>query len=328
MPSNNLFSRRHVVGHFLAAIFAFPILAFASEDSGACKPMTSEATSKKSSIEDDARNIQGSWTATSWTFSGRELPIADLPAEERSFLSASFQGNRWMIRREGKSAEEFTRFELLPDKQPKQIKMQVNEADGVALGIYRLEGDTLTICMRVDEKADTPPVGFLPLRGSHEVLLIYHRDGGQEPPKPEVAAPGVDPRIPVEPKPIAEARGPSAPPRLPDVVAADLAKLTIAQLKALSVVYQGAFDAKINADRQAMERESAARVRNEVTYELNLGLLNVRVRKRPREMADAAKARQDDVAELESVNELVRLSNNLTLIRIAILNEITADDGK
>lgn len=68
-------------------------------------------------------------------------------------------------------------FKLDPAKKPAEIDVVIN-VDGSGLrwsGIYKLEGDALTICWTQNEKQETRPTDFTSKQGDGRVLFVYKR---------------------------------------------------------------------------------------------------------------------------------------------------------
>jgi uncharacterized protein (TIGR03067 family) len=103
--------------------------------------------------KDQRSELEGTWKATSTAgFS------AEVPKEELQNLEVTFAGNRLSARYGNKSAA--GRVELRPGKSPKEIDVTVTEGPAEAVnqpfaGLYRLQGDTLTIVYRAGKDRPT-----------------------------------------------------------------------------------------------------------------------------------------------------------------------------
>lgn len=117
---------------------------------------TSADPSKKTPAS-ELQRFQGTWQVESWEESGKALATADL--KKRVVF---FGGNIFIFRRDGKVFQAGT-AQLDPSKSPSTINLSIKEGegkDGVMLGIYSLEGDTLKLCF--DPQGQTRPTDFKP----------------------------------------------------------------------------------------------------------------------------------------------------------------------
>jgi uncharacterized protein (TIGR03067 family) len=92
----------------------------------------------------DVDRIQGSWQGTKIEVEGRSAP-ADYVAKGKYI----FKGKQLTMLEGDKQAGKAT-FTLDPAKKPKAIDLTATEGPGkgkTLYGIYRLEGDTLTLCI-------------------------------------------------------------------------------------------------------------------------------------------------------------------------------------
>jgi len=81
--------------------------------------------------------LQGAWIVVSAERGGKAL-------DELKDSRVKVEGDKLTITVASKKKEETARFKLNPTTKPKQI--DILEGQTAALGIYSLEGDTLTIC--------------------------------------------------------------------------------------------------------------------------------------------------------------------------------------
>jgi uncharacterized protein (TIGR03067 family) len=114
------------------------IIAVAVAAAGAC------AVSTIAHAETDAERFQGSWTVQKMVRQGK-----DSPEEKMKELRVSFEGDKFIVKREKKGAETST-FTLDETKNPKTIDMLPATASEKrpAHGIYKLEGDKLSMIWR------------------------------------------------------------------------------------------------------------------------------------------------------------------------------------
>lgn len=121
---------------------------------------------------------QGTWTVLSFESDGQRTPD-----EIARSIVRKVEGDHVTWEREGKSFAG-TKLEVDPSTNPASLVVIPDggrDRGKRVLGIYRLEGDTLTICMA---RADQPrPTRFEAGPGSGLTLMTFRRMA-PEPPKP------------------------------------------------------------------------------------------------------------------------------------------------
>ena len=150
--------------------------------------------------DDDARLLQGKWRVISAEQNGASLPKDRV---EKMFVAVEKDELRGYV--EGTKAEQAAKFSLDPKQDPKHIDFTEARdrdwadrphlklfhrykwvdgkpvpADGKAEGIYKLDGDSLTICWRTTEARDLiggkQQVSELRVRpGVFQSHLYYHQ---------------------------------------------------------------------------------------------------------------------------------------------------------
>ena len=122
-------------------------------------------------VNDELKRHQGIWTATSSTFDGQRAPEA-IARSIRRIVS----DNHVVWERNGKRFAG-TKIELDSTRNPKSIDVipdgGQNRGERV-LGIYKLEGDRLTICMA--RAGQQRPGEFKADKGSGWTLQTFERD--------------------------------------------------------------------------------------------------------------------------------------------------------
>ena len=116
----------------------------------------------------DLDHFQGPWKVVKLTFNGRSAPAEVV--EKGKYV---FKKNKLTIR-ESETSRQECEFTLNPDQDPKTI--DIVGSDGPAkgkkmLGIYRIKGDTLTLCLgeeRPKEFSDADKAGLLELERQKE----------------------------------------------------------------------------------------------------------------------------------------------------------------
>ncbi len=113
---------------------------------------------------------QGTWAVASMEREGRRTG-AEIVAE----ITRVVDGEHVTWKRVGKPFAGTT-VKLDPSANPKAIDVTPDgggSRDKPVLGIYKLDGDSLTICMA---DADLPrPVGFSSAKGSKQTLMVFRR---------------------------------------------------------------------------------------------------------------------------------------------------------
>ncbi len=109
----------------------------------------------------DLEKLQGEWTFVSGEKAGQAPPGGEL-----KMATVTFTGNE--ISCTGVPHEAKGTFSLDPTKSPREIELTMN---GHAIkGIYRLEGDALTICL-----GEERPTEFATREGVNALLMTLKR---------------------------------------------------------------------------------------------------------------------------------------------------------
>jgi uncharacterized protein (TIGR03067 family) len=127
-------------------------------------------TTSDDRLDAEKAKHQGEWEVTSYIRDGKEAS-----PEIRSSIRRIVDGDHVVWKRDGQSFAG-TRFEIDPSKSPTAIDLIPDggpHRDKHVLGIYRLEGDVLTICVA---DVDQPrPTTFEADPGSKKTLQKLHR---------------------------------------------------------------------------------------------------------------------------------------------------------
>jgi|SRR4051812_39811459 len=123
-------------------------------------------------VATEAKRLQGKWACVAAEKDGRKAPpeilkfVATFTDDKMTFDTTDAD------KKEGPDKREF-KIVLDPSKKPKWIDM-VKSAEGKgAMGIYKLEGDELTIC--VGEKDVERPSEFAAPEGSKLNLITFKK---------------------------------------------------------------------------------------------------------------------------------------------------------
>jgi uncharacterized protein (TIGR03067 family) len=106
-------------------------------------------------VKDELNLLQGTWQVSSWEESGK--PITAREMKDRNVF---FGGNVFMFRK-GEKVFQAGAMQLDPSKSPKTVNLSVKEGegrDGVLLGVYSIENDTVKLCF--DPSGQARPKSF------------------------------------------------------------------------------------------------------------------------------------------------------------------------
>jgi RNA polymerase sigma-70 factor (ECF subfamily) len=130
--------------------------------------LATEADAKKT----DEDTIQGTWKVESVTMNGQDKDGKGDLLEKSTFEIAA---NKMLVKfNKGNKPSTYT---LDPATNPKTIDITPEEGDGkgqAVPGIYKLEGDTLTICFPCGAQMKRP-TEFVSKEGSDTILLVLKR---------------------------------------------------------------------------------------------------------------------------------------------------------
>ncbi len=120
--------------------------------------------------QDELARHQGTWAVTSFVRDGVETP-----KEIATSIVRIVEGDHVVWKREGKS---FAGTSIVLDRstEPRSIDVIPDGGqlkDKRVLGIYKLEGDILTICMAGPDQAR--PQAFVAEKGSGLTLMVFRR---------------------------------------------------------------------------------------------------------------------------------------------------------
>jgi uncharacterized protein (TIGR03067 family) len=107
-------------------------------------------TPKDTETKKDGEKFQGKWTVASIEENSKPAP-----ADELAKLEVTIKGDLFTVKIKDEGNKEMT-IKLDPTQKPRTIDLvPKNTKDKTVLGIYKLDGDTLTIC-GTEEKKERP----------------------------------------------------------------------------------------------------------------------------------------------------------------------------
>src|SRR5262249_36972716 len=110
-----------------------------------------------------------------WTFESAEAGGKKAPADELKGLTVTFAGDKYTVKK-GDEVIQVGVQKLAPAKSPKTIDVTVTDGPNkgaVMLGIYEIDGDTLTVCF--DEEGKKRPTEFKSPAGSGTFVNVHKR---------------------------------------------------------------------------------------------------------------------------------------------------------
>jgi uncharacterized protein (TIGR03067 family) len=131
--------------------------------------VTVAAPGPKESPKKEAPGIVGAWTLEKMEFGGMALPVSDVGQ-----LSLTFGADGAVVaRKNGQVEPDGGRFTHYPKKSPAEIDLTEGRAGGKDMtikGIYKIDGETLTLCMT--------PMGDRPTKfesAGQTILMVFKR---------------------------------------------------------------------------------------------------------------------------------------------------------
>jgi uncharacterized protein (TIGR03067 family) len=114
--------------------------------------------------------------------------------QTRYFMAPTISGAVWMgPEDDGKTLRRFYRITPVPGTEPAQVDFAGEDAKEVLHGIYKVEADTLTICMSIDKKRTDASGRFSTRMAAPVMLIAYKRTTGE--PEPSAPSNAADPPV-------------------------------------------------------------------------------------------------------------------------------------
>jgi uncharacterized protein (TIGR03067 family) len=119
----------------------------------------------------EQQKLEGSWMPVSLVLNGKEVPKENLKD-----LTLTFAGDKFTVKSGDKVFGQGT-FKIDPGKDPRTIDTRWTEGDNkgkTEVGIYKVEGDTLTTCF-AEAGTDKRPTSFTSKEDSKSELTVFKR---------------------------------------------------------------------------------------------------------------------------------------------------------
>jgi uncharacterized protein (TIGR03067 family) len=126
------------------------------------------AAPDKDAAKKESPSIVGEWDGEKSVRGGMERPIPD------GGVKVTFTTDGKMLFKEGNKDQETGSYKLDATKSPGEIDITPPKEDGTLIGIFKIDGDTLTICL-ADKGSSDRPTKFESLAGTNVMLVTLKR---------------------------------------------------------------------------------------------------------------------------------------------------------
>jgi uncharacterized protein (TIGR03067 family) len=131
---------------------------------------------KEDATKEDVKKLQGKWQVIKWVDEG-EKPA---PADEIKDFTFEFKDDQVWLQHDKDGKPKPAKYAIDPSKKPKHFDYTLDLGKGLELlhqGIYKLEGDELSICILGDgENKDLKrPTEFKGSEAGRQILFVLKR---------------------------------------------------------------------------------------------------------------------------------------------------------
>jgi uncharacterized protein (TIGR03067 family) len=128
------------------------------------------ADDKKDDKDKDAKKLEGTWAVVSLEREGQKAPD-----EQAKGVTVTFTADGKVTIKDPDKEETKGTYKLDASKKVKEITLVEGDTEKTLYGIYKLDGDNLTICA-IDTSADERPTEFATKEGSKARLVVLKRE--------------------------------------------------------------------------------------------------------------------------------------------------------
>ena len=126
------------------------------------------APGDKEAPKKEVPTLVGEWDGEKAVRGGKERPVPE------GGVTVTFKEDGKMLFKEGNKAEEEGTYKSDAKKTPGEIDISPPKEEGTLIGIYKIEGDTLTICLS-DKGSTDRPSKFESPEGTNIMLITLKR---------------------------------------------------------------------------------------------------------------------------------------------------------
>jgi uncharacterized protein (TIGR03067 family) len=154
---------RHRLLLLLVALFSSLVLGAGHDNSNGAN------------TKEEVQKLQGIWQVTKFIDHSEDAA----PTDEIKGFTFEFQADRLTMRKSKDDKGREQKYNLNPSKKPKWIDIGVREGSPLGEGIYKLEGDQLTICVVGSTNSKNPtlrPSEFKAKKDRHSLFVLKKVD--------------------------------------------------------------------------------------------------------------------------------------------------------